>query len=519
MTGNVLVGVDAGTSVIKAVAFDPEGRQLAVASRRNAYATLSDGGAEQDMSRTWLDTVSVLRDLSQRVEGLPKRVLAMAVTGQGDGCWLIDADGQPVHDAWLWLDARAAAEARQLSASDVIDTVYRRTGTGVNGCQMRTQLLWMQRNDPELLERAATAMHCKDWLYFNLTGQRATDPTEGVFTFGDYRTRTYSDEVIEALGLSGMRRLFPPIVDGAVESHRLCAAAAAAIGLPVGLPVSLGYVDIMCTAMGAGLHDRVTCPGLTVLGSTGMHMRFVPGVDDVSLNVDRSGYTMGFPGMSYAQMQTNMAATINIDWILGLASEILAAEGVERHSASLLEGLDERVMNARPGAAVYHPYILGAGERGPFMEPNARAGFNGLDQSVGWFDMVRAVYDSLAFAARDCYVAMGTMPAEIRLTGGAARSRALARILAAVLNAPIRPVVREETGAAGAAMIAAVAQGIHPDIEAASKVWAKPYLGSAERPDQNLVTVYDSVYSVYRTIRTTATPVWNALAEMRGALT
>ena len=205
---DILIGIDAGTSVIKAVAFDLTGRQLAIDSRRNSFATLQNGGAEQDMSRTWADTAAVLRGLGDQIDGLADRALALAVTGQGDGCWLIDEDGIPVHDGWLWLDARAAAEAREIAASPGMNMIYSLTGTGVNVCQMRTHLIWMKRHDPDLLARAAAALHCKDWLYFNLTGQRATDPTEGTFTFGDYRTRDYSDAVIEGLGLSDLRHLF-----------------------------------------------------------------------------------------------------------------------------------------------------------------------------------------------------------------------------------------------------------------------------------------------------------------------
>ena len=90
---DILIGIDAGTSVIKAVAFDLTGRQLAIDSRRNSYATLPNGGAEQDMARTWADTATVLRGLSDQVDGLADRVLSLGVTGQGDGCWLIDAEG------------------------------------------------------------------------------------------------------------------------------------------------------------------------------------------------------------------------------------------------------------------------------------------------------------------------------------------------------------------------------------------------------------------------------------------
>ncbi len=158
-------------------------------------------------------------------------------------------------NGWLWLDARAAAEAADIERSAGIDTIYRTTGTGVSLCQMRAQLPWMRKHAADLLARAATAFHCKDWLYLNLTGQRATDPTEGVLTFGDYKTRCYSDDVVAALGLEDLRRLLPPIVDGARQTCPLSPAAAAAVGLPAGLPVALGYIDIACSGLGAGLYD------------------------------------------------------------------------------------------------------------------------------------------------------------------------------------------------------------------------------------------------------------------------
>ncbi|MEM6943411.1 MAG: FGGY-family carbohydrate kinase [Pseudomonadota bacterium] len=518
MSRDVLMGIDAGTSVIKAVAFDLEGKQLAIASRRNDYRTLPDGGVEQNMARTWDDTVAVMRDVVEAVADLPARLLAIGVTGQGDGCWLIDADGRPVHDGWLWLDARAAHEAREIAASPGIDTIYRATGSGVNVCQMRTHLTWMKRHAPDLLARAETALHCKDWLYLNLTGERATDPTEGVFTFGDYRTRDYSDTVIEALGLADLRSLLPPVVDGAVTTHGLSETAAEAIGLPKGLPVSLGYVDIMCTALGAGLHDAGTQPGLTILGSTGVHMRFAENADAVVLNKARSGYTMAFPGAACGQIQTNMAATLNIDWMLGLAVEMLRAEGVARTPEELLIGLDDRVMAARPGAALFHPFISAAGERGPFTEPDARASFSGLDQTTGWFDMVRAVYDGLALAARDCYAAMGPVPGEIRLSGGAARSKALRKIVSAALNRPVRTVAQEEAGAAGACMIAAVAEGAFPDIGAVADAWVTPLLQEPEAPDPDLVPLYDALADAYLAGRQAAVPAWSALATMRRAL-
>lgn len=516
MTGSeLLIGIDAGTSVIKAVAFDLSGRQVAVASRRNSYITRPDGGVVQEMDRTWHDTAAVIRNLGERIDGLPRRAIGIAVTGQGDGTWLIDGAGRPVHDAWLWLDSRAASDAARFQQDAVI---YDRTATGVNTCQMRSQLAWMMRETPEVLERAETAFHCKDWLYFNLTDIRATDPTEGIFTYGDFRGRHYSEAVLEALGQTSLRRLLPPIVDSARDTHSLTAKAATDTGLPAGLPVSLGYIDIACTALGGGLVDPGAEAGVSTLGSTGAHMRYVPDADGVTLNADRSGYTLALPGTAYAQLQTNMAATLNVDWILGLEAQVLSRAGVERSSEALLEELDTRVMQARPGAALYLPYISSAGERGPFTDANARASLTGMDVTTSWDDILRGVCDGMVLATRDCYRAMGPMPREIRLSGGAARSTALRQLMAAALRAPIRTVAQPEAGAAGAVMIAGLALGVFPDAESATREWVHPLLEPPTEPDAALAAGFDALFDAYLATRSAMPSVWAAHARMRETL-
>ena len=203
---DVLIGIDAGTSVIKAVAFDLSGRQFATHAMANRYAMMEGGGCEQDVARTWTDTTVVLRGLADKVPDLAARTAALAVTGQGDGTWLLDRAGAPVAPAWLWLDARSADIVDDFRNGPDDARRFAITGTGLAACQQAPQLLWMKRHAPHMLERAATAMHCKDWLYFNLTGELVTDPSEGTFTYGNFRSRSYDDEVSALLGLAAEKR-------------------------------------------------------------------------------------------------------------------------------------------------------------------------------------------------------------------------------------------------------------------------------------------------------------------------
>ena len=205
MSGDeVLIGIDAGTSIIKAVAFDAGGEALASRSRPNAYAELENGGVEQDMHRTLADALAVVAELvAAEPDARPPRRRARrhragrrhlaGRRGRRTGARRLALARQP--------RGRRGARARRAPGSEL---VYARTGTGTNVCQMRTHLTWMKRHAPALLARAATALHCKDWLYLGLTGERATDPSEGVFTFGSTATRDIDEEVIEALGLGDL---------------------------------------------------------------------------------------------------------------------------------------------------------------------------------------------------------------------------------------------------------------------------------------------------------------------------
>jgi len=307
----------------------------------------------------------------------------------------------------------------------------------------------------------------------------------------------------------------PPIVDGIGHAEPLSAEAARRTGLRQGTPVILGYIDVVCSSLGGGLFDPKGRVGCTILGSTGIHMRLAIDPADVRLNDECSGYTIPFPyGNACIQMQSNMAAAINIDWIVDIAREVLAAEGIDRSRTELLAGAEARIDEQVSNRLLYHPYVSPSGERGPFMEPAARASFTGIDTGTGYFALMRAVFEGLAFAARDCYAAMGPLPSEIMLTGGAARSGALRRLLSDILGARVRSVSREETGAAGAAMIAAVQTGRYADMTACAGDWVAPHLGAAEVPRNDPAGRYSQLFNAYRNARGALRPVWHDLASI-----
>jgi erythritol kinase len=380
----------------------------------------------------------------------------------------------------------------------------------MNTSQQHGQLAWLQCHEPQRLARAHRALHCKDWLYLCCTGRHGTDLAEGLFTFGNLRTMAYDPRVLELLGIAALARLLPPLVDGRREHAPLTAVAADATGLPDGLPVVLAPMDVPSTALGAGLYAPGRSVGCSILGSTGMHARLYAGLDQVPWAPAAAGAPVGAPGQpgylwafaapgTFQGSMSHMAATLNIDWLCDRVAEAAQLAGGEpADRATLLARLEARAAQAEPGAAMFHPFIADNGERGPFTEPLARAQFTGLSSGTDLAALARAVWEGVAFATRDCYAALGPLPEEVRLTGGAARSPLLRRILADVMGCPVRASRRGEAGAAGAAIVAAVAIGRYRDVTEATPRWVDALLDAEATPPGPQRARYDALFNAYR---------------------
>ena len=357
---DLLIGIDAGTSVIKSVAFTLTASRSPSPRCRTAMTRRGPGGVEQDMPRTWADTrrrrcaSSATRSRTSPPRG------AIAVTAQGDGTWLIDGDGEPVGNGWLWLDARAADDRRGHPRHGRDDRArFETTGSGLNACQQGPQLAWLKRHHAGAAGARRDRLPLQGLALFP-ADRRARDRSvrRQLHLRQLPHARSYPTTSSTCSGIADLRRLLPPIVDGAARSTRLSAAAAAVTGLPAGMPVVLGYVDVVCTALGGGLYDRAAhrLLGLRLdrhaYAARAQRRRRAP-------QRERTGYTMCFPVPgTYAQMQSNMAATLNIDWLLDLAAGRPRLAGVRARAARAARR-DRRVdlRRARRPSLLYHPYI------------------------------------------------------------------------------------------------------------------------------------------------------------------
>ncbi|MFF4058441.1 FGGY family carbohydrate kinase [Streptomyces sp. NPDC001668] len=439
------VGIDVGTSVVKAAAFDSEGRQLAGESRP-VELSLHGGCVEQDMDEVYDAVVEVLGKLTGRV---PEPVELAGLTGQGDGVWLVDREGRPVRSALSWMDGRAHELLDQWLADGTFETVFRRTGGAMFPGSPGPLLAWLDRYDPKSLDAAASAVYCKDMVFQRLTGaaRAATDVSDASMPFLDPRARTYDNRVVELLGLTRRRRLLPDVGDP------IATGSARGEGLPSGTRLSNGPYDLPACALGAG----VTAPGdgLLIVGTC---LAALVATTELDLTGEPAGLYISTdrPGHRLRAMPA-MVGTAALDWVLSTTG-VTHAE---------VDGLLAATPPGAHGVRVL-PYFAPSGERAPFVEPHLRAELSGVSLETTPADLIRATCEGIGYAARHCLEAAG-LTGSLAVCGGGTRSSAWMQLLADVLGRPLR-VVEGEVGARGAVLAAAERYGVSLD----AGIWTEP---------------------------------------------
>lgn len=508
MSAAYLLGIDAGTTVIKSTLFDLEGREIAGAAHDSSFLTPHPGWAESDMHTVWQAVQITVRQTLARAVVTPEQIVAVGVTGQGDGTWLVDRTGAPVRPAILWSDGRTADLVKDLWQSGVGHEIFQITGTALNTCNQAVHLRWLQEHEPETRARTAAVLRAKDWIFLCLTGVVSTDATDASHTYFSVHTQAYDDRIPTLLGVEAWRDANPLAPRPVELKAPLLDRVAGKLGLRPGIPVTAGPFDVAASALGVG----AAFPGdaCSVLGTAGVHQVMV---DRPVLEPADIGYNMCHaPDGVLVRLLPTMTSTQNLQWF---AREFYAAEwdAAQESGANVWDAL-ERIAEQEPLGArgvIYHPYLDPAGERAPFISSAARAQFSGLSAHHTRATLLRAVYEGVALSVLDCYETMGAAVTSLRLAGGGARSPLWAQMLADALAAPVIVAEGTEYGARGAVMNTAVAIGIYPSYAEAVTHMVRP--ARTFEPMLDNRKRYQTLLEVYRTEREAMMHVW----ELRNA--
>lgn len=496
-----VICLDAGTTMIKAVGYADDGSEQVVVRQATTVTHPAPGWAEQDMPSVWQAVVRGVREVLDRMDA---EVTYLALTAQGDGSWLVDEAGEPTGPAILWNDGRAGATVERWAASGVLEPAFRVNGSLTFAGLPNAILSWLREHDPDRLARSAASLTCGGWVFSRLTGRPVVDTSDASAPFLDIRAREYSGDLLRMYDMEWAGRLLPELRQDDRRVEGLTEAAAAELGLPAGTPVVLAPYDIASTAIGVGAVN--TGQACTILGTT-LCTEIV--ADEPHLDGEPSGLTvaLGLPG-KYLRAFPTLAGTQVLDWacrMLGLGDEVGGVRAlVELAGAS----------PAGAGGLVFLPYLSPAGERAPFLDPQARGAFLGLSIEHDREHLARAVLEGLSLVIRDCLVASGTLPTELRVSGGGSASPIWLRMLADVTGVSVARSADTEAGARGAFLVGLLATGGAATADEA--VAAHVRTGDAYDPDPALAAHYTQAYQDFLGIRDATAATWPALASIRG---
>ena len=463
---DALVGVDVGTTGVKALAISLAGEVLARAEEAYPLSTPRPGWSEQDPA-DWA------RATNAALAGLGVEPRAIGVSGQMHGLVCLDDRGRPLRPAILWNDQRTADECAEIEARVGRDRLVALTGNAALPGFTAPKLLWLRAHEPGVYTQIAHVLLPKDYVRLHLTGERATDVSDasGTLLF-DVPRRRWSEEVLAALDLD------PSWLPPALESPEVSGYAKG------GIPVAAGAGDQAAGSLGVGV-DRVG-PLSAVLGTSGVVFATLP-----EFAHDPAGRVHAFchavPGAWHA-MGVMLSAAGSLSW---LRDALVPGSSYEQL-------LDEAARWA-PGAegVSFAPYL--AGERTPYADPEARAALVGLSLRHDRGAVVRAVLEGVAYGMRDSLELLrqlGVGAESARISGGGARSGLWVQILASVLGLPLERTAVQEGAAFGAALLGGVASGVFADVHEA--VDACVHVHETIGPDGDWAAAYEAGYARFR---------------------
>ena len=489
----LLLGIDVGTSSVKAVLLDLRGNLCAVCQAEYPLHHIRPAWVEQDPEDWWRATCQAIREALAKVPHASERVLGLAVSSQAPALLPLDRSGRPLRPAMIWMDRRAESEAARLTELLGAAEIHRITGNRPDAFYVAARLLWLRNHEPEVLKRTWQFVQVNGYVNYRLTGRIAMDPAHAVLLqLRDYATGEWSQALCSACGVEPAQ--FPEVIEAAAVQGEVTAEAAAATGLRVGTPVMAGTVDSPAAALEAGVAE----PGIAVE---------MTGTSTVVIMPNDCGLTepalIALPH-ALPEIHLLLGAMVSsggcLRWFRDQLGQPEAQAALEQ-SADAFDLLTRQAAQAPPGSdgVIFLPYMMG--ERSPLWHTNARGVFFGLSLATGKAALVRSILEGAAFALRhnvEVAARAGAEVREMRSVGGCSRSDLWNQIKADVLGLPLL-LPRTSAGSPfGAAILAGMGAGAFPDVRKALLEMVK--LDRRFEPIQANREKYSRIYQVFRDI-------------------
>lgn len=484
----LVVGLDASTTAVKAIAWDTEGSAIAEGRAEISLKNPAPDAWEQDAESWWTATVKSLQALERSLGERATEIAALCVTHQRETFVLTDEAGTPLAPALVWMDARGREQVTRATAALGAEKLHRLSGKPACITPSFYKLLGQLERDPTLAPRAPRVLDVHAFLVFRLTGNWATSlPSADPLGLVDMAERRWADELVELADIDATK--LPKLANAGTRIGTLTDTAAKLTGLPPALPVIAGAGDGQCAGLGAGIVE----PGRAYLN---LGTAVVSGVLSPHYVVDPAFRTLyAASGAGFFLESDLKGGTFTLTWLAEKFCNATTPADVTR----VLATFESAAAGLPPGAngLVLVPYWNGV--MNPYWDDDASGIVLGFTGSHGPAHLYRAILEGIAFEERlhvdGIEKASGQRIQEMIVMGGGSRSDLWCQILADVLERPIVRARTSEATALGAGILAAVAAGMHPDLPTA--VRAMTGTGTQFHPGENVARYTALMNDVY----------------------
>ena len=485
------IGIDLGTSAVKLLLMDSDGKIVNIVSREYPLYFPHPGWSEQKPEDWYAQTMDGIKELIKDVD--KSQVAGISFGGQMHGLVILDKEDNVIRPAILWNDGRTTEETDYLNNVIGKEKLSEYTANIAFAGFTAPKILWVKNKEPENFAKIAKIMLPKDYIAYKLTGIHCTDVSDasGMLLF-DVKNRKWSKEMCDICGISEAQ------LAKCYESYEAVGTVlpqiAAELGIPESCKVAAGAGDNAAAAVGTGTVGDNMCN--ISLGTSGTIF-----ISSKKFGVDKFNALHSFAHAdgSYHLMGCMLSAASCNKWWM---DEIIGTKDYAQEQKAI-EKLGENHV-------YFLPYLMG--ERSPHNNPNARATFIGMTMDTTRADMTQAVLEGVAFALRDSLEVAKSLGIDLKRTkicGGGAKSPLWKKMIANILNLKVDVIESEEGPAMGGAMLAAVACGEYGSVEEIAAKVVK--IVDTVDPDPELVAKYEARYAQFREIYPVCKPLFEKL--------
>ena len=490
-----LLGMDCGTTNLKAIILGEDGTVVAEASRPSTFMDLKSDMREQDANEWWSNTVEIFKSLVEQAgHDIVKRIRGISISSHTVTMLPVDAEGNPLRNGITCQDSRSIEELHYIVETIGYDRFVKIVGGRPAVAFLPNKILWFKKHEPELFAKTVCFLQASSFINYKLTAKMTMDIDQATRTqCMDISTMEWSKEIGDVIGVDLDAMLPKPrLVDEIIGF--VTEEAAEETGLEEGIPVIAGCSDAMASMHATGmsrLGEAGESSGTTSLVFVGSDTKSAPDIPVVTkpCTID------GMPWIFDAPIQATGAS---LKWFI----EKMAAEEVtyaKEQGLNIYTYLNELALESKPGAGglFFFPYLLG--ERAPLWNEYARGMFIGMGMDMKRSDLVRAVFEGTAFALRHVMETVkeaGATAELLRICGGGAKSRTWCQIKASMLNMPVY-VMDDKSGdvPVGDALIVGHKLGVFPELTKAAEKIVK--VNEIIEPVEEWVEAYDKLYPYY----------------------